>query len=210
MAYGRYLTPEEAKSGKYKGQIVVVPGSGIRFKSTALEPKVVGVNNPTPPVQVTPAPIDYNQQYLDQQAQFAGSAQGQQLAGAYSEPYLASTIDPYYNNQQGGEDYLKAGAQAQLGRNIDQTQQNYGQTFNDRGLYGSGVYQTELNKSLEGLNRGFNEQYGSGQYTPFSLRKQAIEQQRQSARIGATQQGQALYTGAETAYLNRINPVTGY
>jgi hypothetical protein len=39
MAYGRYLTPEEAKSGLYKGKIVVIPNSGIRFKTPADEPK---------------------------------------------------------------------------------------------------------------------------------------------------------------------------
>lgn len=37
--YGRYLTPAEAKSGKYKGKVVVIKGSGIRFKTPADEPK---------------------------------------------------------------------------------------------------------------------------------------------------------------------------
>jgi len=36
--YGRYLTPDEAKSGKYKGKTVVIKGSGIRFKSPQDEP----------------------------------------------------------------------------------------------------------------------------------------------------------------------------
>lgn len=37
--YGRFLTPEEAKSGKYAGKVIVIPGSGIRFKTPADEPK---------------------------------------------------------------------------------------------------------------------------------------------------------------------------
>lgn len=41
---GRYLTPAEAKSGKYKGQVIVVPGKngkggGLRFKDKKYEPK---------------------------------------------------------------------------------------------------------------------------------------------------------------------------
>lgn len=35
--YGRYLTPAEAKSGKYAGMTITIPGSGVRFKSPQIQ-----------------------------------------------------------------------------------------------------------------------------------------------------------------------------
>lgn len=118
---------------------------------------------------------------------------GSPYANSYSQEYLNAQYDPFYNQQQGGLDYEKQLAQEQLGRNTQQTQQNYSQSFNDRGLYGSGIYQTEVNKALEGLGRTFNENYGAGQYTPFSQRKSEIEQNRLIAKqqAGLNRQQQA-------------------
>lgn len=62
--YGRYLTPDEAKSGKFSGDTVTIPGSGIRFKSPEAEKKATGtISQPkttgsaTPTTTVGTAPI---------------------------------------------------------------------------------------------------------------------------------------------------------
>jgi hypothetical protein len=131
---------------------------------------------------------------------------GSPYANQYSQEALNAEFDPFYNQQLGGEDYNKQLAQEQLGRTTQDTQRAYGQSFSDRGIYGSGIYQTELSNQLGNLNRGFEQNYGSGQYTPYSMRKQQILENAKIAKAstGLQRQNQAWNVYSQQFYPNLV------
>lgn len=206
-AYGRKPTKTEfnywtKKTDSYLKQKIGVQAN--RYERDTVSGKYVL----KPQVQQSqPIAPDVPQAPPDYYGQFAQSAQGKELAGMYAPDYLSATIDPYYNQQAGGEDYLRDMSKEQLGRNKDITTRNYGREYNDnRGIYGSGIYQQALGEEIGNLDRTFEQQYGAGQYTPFSQRKAAIEEQRRIAKAQATQQGQTAYSGAYQDYLQGLSP----
>lgn len=122
-----------------------------------------------------------------------------------SQETLNAEYDPFYQKQLGGLDYEKQLAQEQLGRNTDITNQNVGQDFNDRGLFGSGIYTQELNRQLGNLNRGFEQEYGAGEYTPYNMRRQQVLQNQLIAKAEATNQNTQQGTNAYFAqYLPQL------
>lgn len=133
--------------------------------------------NPAAPTETTPAettPPTY-QQFLE--------GAGKSYADNYSDEVINQQFDPYYNKQLGAEDYSKGLAQQDLNQNIQDTTKALASTYNDqKGLYGSGMYQDSLTRGLDQLNQGFNRQYGSGEYTPYNLRKQEILQNQMTAK----------------------------
>jgi hypothetical protein len=135
----------------------------------------------TPPTTQTAAPPQPKVLTYDEWLKGPGNS----YANAFSEGTINAQYDPYYNQLLGGLDYEKTQAQAALGRSTENTRINYGTSYNDAGLYGSGVYQKELGKALDELNRNYSDYYGSGEYTPYSLRKQEILQEQQVAKADA-------------------------
>lgn len=133
--------------------------------------------NPTTPATDTPAetaPPTYDQ--------FLQGA-GKPYADNYSDAVLNQQFDPYYNQQLGAEDYSKGLAQQDLNQNIQDFQKSTASTYNDqKGLYGSGMYNEAITRGLDQLNQGFNRQYGAGEYTPYNLRKQEILQNQMTAK----------------------------
>lgn len=115
---------------------------------------------------------------------------GSPYASLFSDQTINDQYDPYFNQQQGGLDYQKGNAQQDLTQAQGQTTQNYGQNFNDRGLYGSGIYQQELGKALDGLSQNFNRSFGSSPYSSYSEQKANIEQSRIVDKERAKLQGQ--------------------
>lgn len=110
---------------------------------------------------------------------------GQSYANRFSPESINAAYDPYFNQQLGAEEYQRGLAQQDLAQTQQDTAKQYGEAFSNRGLFGSGIYQTELNRQLSDLGQGFERQYGVGQYTPYSLRKAQIEEQRRVAKAEA-------------------------
>lgn len=141
------------------------------------------------PATTTPTPATNPVMSYDDWLKSAGSP----YANAYSDETLNAYYDPYYNKQLGAEDYQRGLATQQLGVNLADTTKYQGESASDAGLFGSGVYKQELNRSLEDLQKGYQQQWGTGEYTPYSQRKFQIEQDRRLAkeqgRLG--RQGQA-------------------
>lgn len=107
---------------------------------------------------------------------------GLPYANLYSNDVVSQQYDPYFNSLLGAEDYQRGLAQEDLTKSIQNTQNNYDTNFNNAGIFGSGIYQNELQKQLNSLNQNFNRNYGVGQYTPYSQRKQEIEQNKLLAK----------------------------
>ena len=141
-------------------------------------------NNPVTETAAQPAIPSY-QEFL----QGAGSP----YASLYSDATLNQDFNPYYGKQAGAEDYNRNLAEQDLGRAQAQTTEALSSTYNQRGIFGSGVYNKTLQNELGQLGQSFQREYGAGEYTPYSLRKAEIEQQRRTAIETArlSRQGQA-------------------
>lgn len=121
------------------------------------------------------------------------SGAGSPYANLYSDQTLAQDYNPYYDNQVAAQEYQRQLAQQDLSRGITDITKAEGQSASSRGLFGSGIYQQELNQQLGDLNQNFERNYGVGKYTPYSQRKFEIEQQRKTAieQARLARQGQA-------------------
>ena len=178
-----------------KGELVEWEKQGIIYGDEVAGDKVADpVTNPiadpvTDPTVDPNAPTDPGILSYEDWLKGAGSS----YANAYSDEALAAEYDPFYNRQLGMEDLSKRQATDQLGRNITDTTKFQGESAANSGLFGSGIYQQELNRSLTDLNRGYEQQWGTGEYTPYSQRKFQIEQNKKTAIANAktTRQQQA-------------------
>jgi len=118
---------------------------------------------------------------------------GQSYADAYDPVNLEKEYGPYYAQQIGGLNERRAQAETSLTRNTQRTTERFGEQFAEAGLYGSGAYQQELGQAVGDLSRQYEQTWGSGEYTPYSLRLGQIEQDKKEALAGAdiTRRGQA-------------------
>lgn len=151
-------------------------GISLLQQNLAKDPRTTFYQQDNPTTEVTPAetlPPTYEQ--------FLQGA-GQSYASNYSDEVLNQQFDPFFNKQLGAEDYQKSLAQQDLNQNLQDAQKATASTYNERGLYGSGQYNEALTRGLDQLNQGFNRQYGSGEYTPYNLRKQEILQNQLAAK----------------------------
>ena len=199
-AFGRDATKQELdyynKNGYQKlvDNLKADPNAGGNFKtSTVTTPGEPGATVEEDPLA---GMLGYDE--------WLKSAAGSSYANAFSEESINAQFDPYYNKQLGGEDYQKGLAGEQLERNLFNTQKYKGESAADAGLFGSGVYQQELGKSLGDLNRGYQQEYGSGEYTPYSLRKEGILQEQQIAKTDAGINREIQAGGAFDRYRQQI------
>lgn len=151
---------------------------------------------------------------------------GSPYADLYSPENLNAQFDPYFQYQQGGLDTQKLQATndynqtlGRLGQQETQATQDvnrgYSQNFNDRGIYGSGIYQQELGRALSDLGTqygqrrtdlgtAFDRGYGTGEYSSYNQQKRQIEQQqilaKEQAKLGYQNQ-------ASNAYFQQYAPV---
>jgi len=120
-----------------------------------------------------------------------------------SEEGIRRDIDPFYDKLSSGEEAGRTQAYGGLERGRETTEEAYGESFINRGLAGSGIFQKEQGKALEQLSRGFASQYGAyGDITgeeatrltgvedqsllPYNLRKFNIEQNRKTDVLDET------------------------
>jgi len=157
---------------KHGQKLVTNPVNPVSGKPVA--PNTPSVNKPVVPEQ--PKVLSY-----DEWLRGAGKS----YANAYNIANIRAEYDPYYNKRLGGLEQERTLAQQDLTRTSQDYTKSYGETFNEAGLYGSGIYQQELGKTLSDLTRGFEQNYGTGQYTPYSLRKQEVLQQQKEDIAGA-------------------------
>lgn len=129
---------------------------------------------------------------------------GQSYANSYSDATLNSEYDPYYQQQVGSLENEKNLAKQDLAKSTYNTTQNTNQNFNERGIYGSGVYQDSLNRELTDLSQTYDRNYGIGQYTSYSQRKRDILENQRVAKESARLQRQGQ---AQSAYLTQYAPL---
>jgi hypothetical protein len=140
-------------------------------------------------------------------------------AGASYDPskqsyssYDLNDPNSFYGQQLAKEENDKLIAKQNLDTNLADTTKNTGINYNNSGLYGSGIYQQSLDRSLTDLNKGFDQSWGTGAYTPYALRKAQIQE---SARVAKAGQENTAGSNARSAYdmyvqeYNRTHPVTG-
>lgn len=118
---------------------------------------------------------------------------GSPYAAMMDPNQIAAQNAPYYNYKTAAEQWAQGIAQQNLQKNVQNTTQNTGNSFNSRGLFGSGLYQQELGKQLDALNSNFNNTWGTGPYTSYSQRLQNIQEQQRAtnAQQGLNAQGLA-------------------
>lgn len=207
QAFGRNATRGELKywENKQRNSLITAlnkdPKVSAEFKKGwgNISKAVAPVTPAAAPVATTPAILSRADWLAQNQDQF-GLGNDTALDKEFGLDASGNVaIDPnnFYGQQMGTENQNYLNATSDYGTGMDRTKVATGNTFNDRGLFGSGIYQNDLNQQLGDLTTGYNREWGTGPYTPYSLRKQQIIQNARTGRKteALTRQGQA-----DTAY----------
>jgi len=173
---------------------VSMPSDSATHSSTSRSPLS---DTPTPVASPVPTPLDYND--------WLHSPFGQSYNTQVSKKYLNNLYDPIYNKRKEAEEFAGQTADTTLATNVTNETRYQGEDAAERGIFGSGVYQQELGRALTNLKTTHENEWGTGEYTPYSMRLAEIENQRKEAKRDELGRQTGLAQNAWNVYRTEFN-----
>lgn len=192
-----------------KDQVVTDPKTNAIYLKEGVKPiagttKTVKTTTPvaakTTPQPVVPATPPTYEDWL--------KGAGKTYANLFTDATLAADFNPYFQKQQQGLDYEKTQAYGNLDLSLKDYERQTSQSYNDnRGLFGSGVYQQDLQRELANIRRPVDQYYAADPLSPYSQRKFDIEQAQKTAieQARIQRQGQSFQAYSTQFYPQFLN-----